>query len=99
VVSHKSVTDLKTIEDLAGRSVYVLKGSSYIEHLEQLNKHFKENNLSAIKIKESDARLLSEDIMELVNSGTIKLTVVDDYKAKVPECLILMKMNCSCIVS
>jgi membrane-bound lytic murein transglycosylase MltF len=82
VVSNKSVTGLNTIEDLAGRTIYVLKGSSYVEHLEQLNKHFKKNNLSAIKIEETDAHLLSEDIMELVNSGTIQLTVVDDYRAR-----------------
>jgi membrane-bound lytic murein transglycosylase MltF len=82
VISNKSVTGLNTIKDLAGRSVYVLKGSSYVEHLEQLNKYFKKNNLSAIKIEEADAHLLSEDIMELVNSGTIQLTVVDDYRAR-----------------
>ncbi len=82
VVSNKSVTGLKTIKDLAGRSVYVLKGSSYIEHLEQLNKHFKKNNLSTIKINEADAHLTGEDILELVNSGAIQLTVVDDYRAR-----------------
>jgi len=82
VVSNKSVTGLQAIKDLAGRSVYVLKGSSYIEHLEQLNKYFKEKNLSAIKIKEADAHLKDEDILELVNSGAIQLTVVDDYRAR-----------------
>jgi membrane-bound lytic murein transglycosylase MltF len=82
VVSHKSVTGLKNIEDLAGRSVHVLKGSSYLEHLKQLNRHFKKKNLSVINIIETDAHLTSEDIMELVNSGAIELTVVDDYKAR-----------------
>jgi len=82
VVSHKSVTGLKNIENLAGRFVHVLKGSSYLEHLKQLNRHFKKKKLSVINIIETDAHLTSEDIMELVNSGAIKLTVVDDYKAR-----------------
>ncbi|GJQ60719.1 MAG: lytic transglycosylase F [Candidatus Scalindua sp. AMX11] len=82
VVSHKSVIGLNTIEDLAGRAVYILKGSSYIEHLGELNTYFKNNNLSVMKIEESDFRLAEEDILELVNSGTIPITVVDDYRAR-----------------
>ena len=36
LVTNRSVEGIKSINDLAGRSVYVLRGSSYVEHLEKL---------------------------------------------------------------
>lgn len=82
VVSHKTVAPLDTLEDLAGRTVYVLNNSSYAEHLRQLNKALRKKKLAPVKIEQSDPNLLSEDILELVNSGVVELTVVDDYKAR-----------------
>lgn len=83
VVSHKSISDINSLEDLAGQQVYVLKGSSYVEHLKELNQAFKEKNLAEINIVEADPHLMTEDILELVNSGVIKLTVSDGYKARI----------------
>lgn len=83
VVTHKSIKNISSVEDLAGRQVYVLKGSSYAEHLRELNKTFKKKNLQPIEVLEADPHLMSEDILELVNSGVVKITVVDDYKAKI----------------
>jgi membrane-bound lytic murein transglycosylase MltF len=48
-----------------------------------LNRAFKEQNLKPIEILEADAHQLSEDILELINSGVVRITVVDDYKAKI----------------
>jgi len=81
VVAHKSVEDVKSLDDLAGREVYVLNGSSYEEHLRQLNQDFKKRKLKPIKIIEADEHLSTEDVLEMLNSGLFKLTVVDDYKA------------------
>ena len=83
LVTHKSIDDIQTLEDLSGREVYVLKGSSYAEHLRGLNQQLRKQKLQPIKIIEADSHLLSEDILELVNSGVVKITVVDDYKARV----------------
>ena len=82
VVTNKAVTQLDKLEDLAGRTVYVLNQSSYVDHLRQLNETFRQNKLAPIRIEQSDPNLLSEDILELVNSGVIDITVVDDYKAR-----------------
>jgi membrane-bound lytic murein transglycosylase MltF len=81
IVSHKSQS-LKSLEDLSGKIVYVLNNSSYAEHLRELNKKFTKKGLTPIRIVEGDEHLHSEDILELVNSGILKITVVDDYKAK-----------------
>ena len=82
VVSNKTAGKLDSIEDLSGKSVYVLNGSSYVEHLEMLNRQFRKKRLAPIKIRQADPHLLSEDILEMVNAGTVKITVVDDYIAR-----------------
>lgn len=82
VVSHAGAPGIGKLEDLAGRSVYVLRGSSYMEHLEALNRDFLDRGLEPIHIETADARLRSEDILELVNAGVVSYTVVDDYKAR-----------------
>ncbi len=83
IVTHKSVDRIRSLEDLAGRELYVLKNSSYAEHLRALNRLFLKKGLPPIGIVEADAHLTSEDILELVNSGVVKITLVDDYKANV----------------
>ncbi|MBT8430256.1 MAG: lytic transglycosylase F [Gammaproteobacteria bacterium] len=82
VVTHHSVGDIHAIEDLAGREVHVLRNSSYAEHLRALDKRLVAKGLAAIKIREADSELLSEDILEMVNAGVLSITVIDDYKAR-----------------
>ncbi len=81
LVANKNAQPITKIEELSGKTLYVLKNSSYVEHLEELNKTFKEKKLAPIIIEQADNNLLSEDILELVNSGAKKYTVVDNYKA------------------
>jgi membrane-bound lytic murein transglycosylase MltF len=81
-VIHKSVEDIDNIFDMAGKTVYVLRGSSYVEHLEGLNEELAGYMMRPVEIVEADANLLSEDILELVNAGVVDITVVDDFKAE-----------------
>ncbi len=83
LVSQKSDTDINVLEDLAGKELYVLRGSSYVEHLKEINKSFKEKNIAEIKIVEADPNITTEDIFELINSGIVKYTVADDFQAKI----------------
>jgi membrane-bound lytic murein transglycosylase MltF len=82
VVRHRDVDPLNSIDDLAGREVHVLRGSSYAEHLRQLNLRLEAQGRSSVKIREADPLLHSEDILEMVNAGIVQLTVIDDYKAR-----------------
>jgi len=82
VVVHKDVTDIETIDDLAGREVYVLRNSSYVEHLRALNERLVSAGKAPVRITQADSKLLSEDILEMVNAGVVPISVIDDYKGK-----------------
>ena len=82
VTNRNSDFKLSKLEDLAGRIVYVLKGSSYVEHLQQLNEIFTWKELDPIKIIESEEYLTGEDILEMLNAGAVDITVVDDFRAE-----------------
>ena len=82
IVTHKDVASPERLEDLAGQEIFVLANSSYVEHLEALNRTFQQKNLEPVKIRQADPRLLSEDILEFVNAGVMQRAVVDDYIAE-----------------
>ncbi|MGB0721206.1 MAG: transglycosylase SLT domain-containing protein [Gammaproteobacteria bacterium] len=82
VVTHKDVSDVVRLEDLSGREVVVLRGSSYATHLRAVNEDFRSRGLAPIRVVEADARLLSEDLLELVNAGALDVTVIDDYRGR-----------------
>ena len=82
VVVHKDVDGIDHVEDLAGRTVHVLRNSSYAEHLRALNQQLAAKGLAPVDIQEADSQLLSEDILEMVSAGILAITVVDDYKAR-----------------
>lgn len=79
IVRHIKAPKITSLNDLAGKSIYVLKNSSYAEHLHSINATLTADK--PINIIEADSRLLSEDILEIVNAGIFEYTVVDDYKA------------------
>ena len=83
VVAHKEAAKLSNIEDLAGLRVFVRKSSSYYESLLALNEKLKEAGKKEVQITVADENLETEDILELVNTGAIKLTVCDSHLANI----------------
>ncbi len=82
VVLNKTVKDLHAVEDLSGRIVYVRRGSSYVTHLESLNRKLKKLKKPPVKIIESQDYIVTEDILELVNAGVVDITVADHHEAE-----------------
>jgi membrane-bound lytic murein transglycosylase MltF len=82
VVAHNSVEGISGLEDLGKREFYIRPGSSYITHLEELNKQLKEQGQKKVKIRPADRNLATEDILELVNAGVVPLTVADRHLAE-----------------
>lgn len=74
---------VEKLEDLSGQEITVRASSSYYEHLQALNASFKEKGLAPIDLKAADENLESEDLLQMVNAGLLKATVVDRYIAKI----------------
>ncbi len=72
---------LNTIDDLSGKQVAVREKSIQFESLTALNATFKQQGKAAVSIKVLPTALEDEDILEMVNAGLVKATVVDDFIA------------------
>lgn len=82
VVSHKDVHGVDRAEDLSGRKVFVRRASSYYESLESLNEYLEFMNIPPVEIIEANEYLSTEDILEMVHSGIVELTVADSHVAE-----------------
>lgn len=82
LVTNAKSSAVSTVNDLAGKEIYVRPSSSYYEHLMKLNETFKKAGKPQIKLKPANNGLEDEDILELVNAGVVSMTVVDDYLAE-----------------
>jgi membrane-bound lytic murein transglycosylase MltF len=81
VVTGPSAAILNTIDDLSGKQVAVREKSIQFESLTALNATFKQQGKAAVSIKVLPTALEDEDILEMVNAGLVKATVVDDFIA------------------
>ena len=81
VVTGPRSPEITTIDDLSGKRVFVRPSSSYRESLDVLNASFRERGLEEIQIAAASEYLETEDLLEMVNAGLIKITIADDYLA------------------
>jgi membrane-bound lytic murein transglycosylase MltF len=79
VIASPRVKGLKTLADLAGRKIYVMKSSSYEHNLGLLNKQLVGKGLKPVEIVNPGQGLETEDILEMVDAGILDLTVADRH--------------------
>jgi membrane-bound lytic murein transglycosylase MltF len=82
VVTGPGAPPLATLDDLCGKKVTVRDASVQLESLQRLNQEFKKQGRPLIKIKVVPAQLADEEILEMVNAGLPKITVVNDFYAE-----------------
>ena len=82
VVTGPQSPKVTTLDDLAGKRVFVRPSSSYFESLQALNESFRKRSLEEIEIAAANEYLETEDLLEMVNAGLIKITIADDYLAR-----------------
>ena len=82
VVTRMNGVNIKSIEDLSGKTVNVRKSASYYDSLLKLNKQFMKEGKPLIKIELVPDDLEDEDMMEMINVGLLKIIIVDDVIAK-----------------
>jgi membrane-bound lytic murein transglycosylase MltF len=82
VVTGPGAEAISTAQDLSGKEVYVRKSSSFFESLGQLNGELTKAGKAPVKVRFAPENLETEDILEMVNAGLVKITVVDNHMAE-----------------
>ncbi|MEM1145775.1 MAG: transporter substrate-binding domain-containing protein [Pseudomonadota bacterium] len=80
LVTGPSAPEIKRIQDLAGRTVYLRKSSSYRQSVESLNASLVSQGLKPVTIKEMHGSLEDDDLIEMVNADILPWAIVDSYK-------------------
>jgi len=83
IVVHDSVQGIEDVEDLSGREVDVRRSSSYYDSLVALNERLSKKRMAPVSVVDVDETLETEDILELVNSGALQVTVADSHVAEI----------------
>ena len=76
------VTDsspLVSLEDVGGRRIHVRKNSDHHASLIRLNEQLQKNNRRQAVIIVDDKTSTDEELLDSVNAGRIRATIVDDY--------------------
>ncbi len=81
VVTGPAGEGVRSLDDLAGREVYVRRSSSYWESLEKLNENLRSRGLRPVEMVPAEEFLQDEDLLDMVNAGLLPLTIVDSHKA------------------
>ena len=72
-----------SIDDLGGKEIRLRLSSSYAEHVATLNQKRRAEGKPEIIVKPIDENLEDEDLLEMVDSGLLPWTIVDDHKAAI----------------
>jgi membrane-bound lytic murein transglycosylase MltF len=70
---------LVSLEDVGGRTVHVRKNSDHHASLIRLNEQLKKINRRPATIVADDKTKTDEELLDSVNAGRIRATIVDDY--------------------
>ena len=81
LVSGPEAAPVVTLEDMAGRSVLVRRGSSYFDSLQQANRVLKKKGLDAMDLEIAPGHFEVGDVLEMVNAGVADHAVADEYLA------------------
>jgi membrane-bound lytic murein transglycosylase MltF len=81
MVTGPGAEPISTLQDLAEKEVYIRKSSSFYESIEQLNAQFAKDGKAPVKVRLAPETLETEDILEMVNAGLVKMTIADAHIA------------------
>ena len=81
LVANKDVPIPSTPDNLSGKTVHVMRGSSYVQNLKELNSRLTAAGQLPVTIVEMPSSANEEDILEMVNSGMVSYTFVDNHVA------------------
>jgi membrane-bound lytic murein transglycosylase MltF len=82
IITGPGAPPLPSLDALSGQEIYVLRGSSYAEHLQELNRDLARRGLKPARLREAPGHFETEDVVEMVNAGLVRIAVADDYLAR-----------------
>ncbi len=82
VVTGPGAPPVKSLEDLSGQEVFVRTSSSYHDNLVKASEQLKSKGRKPIVLRAAPETLETDDILEMVNAGLVKITVADNYIAE-----------------
>ena len=83
LIAAPSTETVTQVDDLSGRQVHVLRGSSYAQHLQVVNQRMEKAGLAPIDIVQVDENLQTEDLLELASADIIDFTFADQHIARI----------------
>src|SRR6056297_2594873 len=81
LVSGPSAAPVATLDDMAGRSVLVRRGSSYFDSLQRANAMLADKGLDSMRLEIAPGHFEVGDVLEMVNAGVADHAVADEYLA------------------
>src|SRR5262247_2144477 len=82
IVTGPNSPEVKTLDDLSGKTIHVRPTTSYAESLAALNERFQAAGTAPVTIVALPEALEDEDTLEMLNAGLFALGVVDDWKGR-----------------
>jgi len=82
IVTGPGAPPLASLDDLAGKDIYVSRATSYYDSLLALNQQFSQRGLKPMRLREAPGNFETEDILEMVNAGLVNIVVADSYIAR-----------------
>jgi membrane-bound lytic murein transglycosylase MltF len=79
VVTGPGQRPIVSLEDVAGRAIYVRQSSDHYASLVRLNQQLKKIDRQPARIATVDETLTDEDLLDRVNEGTFPATLADEY--------------------
>lgn len=81
LVSGPKSSSVESLAELSGKTLYLRKSSSYYTHVQRLNDSLETAGMRPVRIELAEELLEDEDILQMVNAGSVPFTIVDLHKA------------------
>ena len=78
VIANADAPPVTNLNELSGKKIHVLRGSSFVDSLKRMNRRFGRSNRD-VEIVEMPPGASTEDLLEMVNAGILQYTVADDF--------------------
>jgi membrane-bound lytic murein transglycosylase MltF len=79
IVANAGAPAVSSLDALSGRKVHVLRGSSFVTSLKEVNRRLAKERKPPVLIVEMPPGAGTEDLLEMANAGIFQYTAADDY--------------------